>query len=123
MKDDSGMGHGPNRRRVLAGAAAWGAVAAIADHALAIAPALAGEGGEGGKPFVADHVKSLAQELAARDYVKPKLDIPAPFNELTYEQYRDIRLRPEAAVWHADKLDYEIEPLALGWRQQLAFED
>lgn len=114
MKDDSDMGQGPNRRRVLVGAAAFGAVAAVAEHARLVAPAFAA-GEEGGEPFVADHVKSLAQDLASRAYTKPRLDVPEPFNALTPEQYRDIRFRPEASIWRADKLDYEIQLLPLGW--------
>jgi glucans biosynthesis protein len=115
MKDDSGMGQGPNRRRVLVGAAAWSAVATVAQYALTMPPAAAGEAGEGGEPFVADHVKSLAQDLASRDYAKPRIDVPEPFNALTPKQYRDIRFRPEASIWRNDRLDYEIQLLALGW--------
>ena len=77
------MGQGPNRRRVLVGAAAWSAVATVAQYALTMPSATAGDGGEGGEPFVADHVKSLAQDLASRDYAKPRIDVPEPFNALT----------------------------------------
>ncbi len=114
MKDDTGMGQGPNRRRVLVGAAALSAVATIAEYALLATPALA-EGEENGQPFVADHVKGLAQDLAAREYVKPEVDVPEPFNALTPAQYRDIRFRPEASIWRGDKLDYELQLLPLGW--------
>ena len=85
------MTNGASRRRILQGAAAWSAVAAIADFALMAGAALAGEAGEGAEPFAPDLVRKLAEELASREYTKPHLEVPEPFNALTPEQYRDIR--------------------------------
>lgn len=78
-------------------------------------------GAEGGgaagasESFAEDHVRKLAEKLAAGDFVKPKVDLPEPFNALSPEQYRDIRLRSEAAVWRGEGLGYEVLPLPLGW--------
>jgi glucans biosynthesis protein len=57
----------------------------------------------------------LAQDLASREYSKPRIEVPEPFNALTPAQYRDIRFRPEASIWRNDHLDYEIQLLPLGW--------
>lgn len=111
------MGVSPNRRRVLAGAGAC-ALLALADHVLALSEAAAGGTDQQVPPaesFAADHVRKLAQELAGRDFAKPRVDVPEPFNALTAEQYRDIRFRPEAAVWRGENLGYEVELLPLGW--------
>lgn len=115
MSDDRGMGLSPNRRRVLTGAGA-SALAAFAEQVLGVSEALA----QAAEPrpeasFAADHVQKLAKELAARDFVKPRIDLPEPFNALSAEQYRDIRFRPEASVWRGENLGYEVQPLALGW--------
>jgi glucans biosynthesis protein len=96
------------------GAAAWSAVAATIDAALLLPPARAGET-SAGEPFVVDHVKTLAKDLAAREFVKPHVDVPEPFNALTIDQYRDIRFRPEASIWRSDRIDYEVQLLPLGW--------
>ena len=117
MGDDPGRGAGPDRREVLIGAGAWAAVASLAAEGLSVAHAGGADGGAAApvESFAADHVRKLAEKLAAGDFVKPKLDLPEPFNALTPDQYRDIRLRPDAAVWRGDGLGYEVRPLPLGW--------
>lgn len=62
-----------------------------------------------------EHVKALAERLSQSPFVKPKVDLPEPFNNLSAEQYRDIRFRPEQAVWRGERLDYEIQPFPMGW--------
>lgn len=110
------MGSGPNRRRVLIGAGATAVVAALAEHVLGLSPAFAGAAADQtNESFAADHVRKLAEELSAREFVKPRLELPEPFNALTAEQYRDIRFRSEASVWRGENLDYEVQLLALGW--------
>ena len=112
---DLAMTYGASRRRILQGAAAWSAIAALADFALTAECALAGETSEGTEPFAPDLVRKLAEELAGREFAKPHIEVPEPFNALTPEQYRDIRFRPEATIWRGEKLDYEIQLLPLGW--------
>jgi len=110
------MGAGPSRRRVLIGAGAWTAVAAVAERALAVSAAMAQEAQPpADQSFAADHVRKLAEELAAREFAKPRIDVPEPFNALTAEQYRDIRFRPEASVWRGENLGYELQLLPMGW--------
>lgn len=109
------MGGCPNRRRVLIGAGAC-ALAAFAERVLGMSEAMAQTAEpRPGESFAADHVRKLAQELAAGDFAKPRIDLPEPFSALTAEQYRDIRFRPEAAVWRGENLGYEVQLLALGW--------
>ena len=110
------MGAGPNRRRVLIGAGACAAIAALADRALLASAAMAQEPQPpAGESFAADHVRKRAEELAAREFTKPRIDVPEPFNALTAAQYRDIRFRPEASVWRGENLGYELQPLPMGW--------
>lgn len=70
--------------------------------------------GETIETLAPDHVRKLAERMAAREFVKPKLDVPEPFSNLTAEQYRDIRFRAEQSIWRGEKLDYEIQGLPLG---------
>ncbi len=92
--------------RVLGVASAWAQDAATkpavaaADEATGVSPEL---------------VRQLAEKLAAKPFTKPKRDVPESFRKLGYDQYRDIRFRAERAVWHAEKLDYELQLFPLGW--------
>ena len=54
-----------------------------------------------------ESVQSRARDLANKPYVVPNRDIlPAWMNELTYDQYRDIRFNPNQALWAAEKLPF-----------------
>ena len=46
--------------------------------------------------------------LAAASYKKPDVNLPKELQELTYDQYRDIRFRPDRALWRAAKLPFEL---------------
>jgi glucans biosynthesis protein len=106
----------PNRREALGLAATWGALAAFAQFAWALpASAQAAVPGEVVETVQPDHVKKLAEKLSRSEFVKPRVDAPEPFSNLTYEQYRDIRFRPEQATWRGERLDYELQYLPLGY--------
>src|SRR5690606_16235579 len=99
---------GVNRRTVLRQAGSW----ALASGVLAIATrtdwARAGEeeNGEGEKAtFSGEVVKRLAIELSRRPFARPEIELPDPFSKLSYDQYRDIRFRPEQAIWRGENLD------------------
>ncbi len=119
MKNGSGTGALRfDRRALVMGTAAASAVATAAVLGGAFSQAFAqgsSENGGGGEPFTGESVKKLAEELAGRDFVRPRMDVPEPFGALSPEQYRDIRFRDEAAVWRGDKIDYELRLLPLGW--------
>src|SRR5207237_8086300 len=54
--------------------------------------------------FAFASVQQLAQARAARDY-RPMPDaLPASLANLRYDQYRDIRLRPESPLWRGQSL-------------------
>jgi glucans biosynthesis protein len=105
-----------DRRAVLLGSAALGLIAGLAVSAKdAVAQDPAPAAAEG-IPFPADHVRKLAESLAQTEYVAPKLgDVPDPFKNLSSEQYRDIRFRTDKAIWRADRMDFEVQLLPVGW--------
>jgi glucans biosynthesis protein len=52
-------------------------------------------------------IQSRARDLANKPYVAPNRDsLPEWMNNLTYDQYRDIRFNPGQALWGADKLPF-----------------
>ncbi|MGZ8260545.1 MAG: glucan biosynthesis protein G [Caldimonas sp.] len=55
-----------------------------------------------------DQVAARASSLAARPYKPPSVNLPAELRELDYDAYRDIRYRPEKALWRAEKLPFEV---------------
>jgi glucans biosynthesis protein len=54
-----------------------------------------------------DDVGARARQLAERPYVaEPK---PVAADALTYDQYRDIRFRPDRSLWRDQKLPFEVQ--------------
>jgi len=49
-----------------------------------------------------------AKALALAPYKKPENALSADLKNLTYDQYRDIRFRPDRALWHGDRLPFEL---------------
>jgi glucans biosynthesis protein len=58
--------------------------------------------------FGLDDVGARASSLAARPYKAPAVNLPTQLRELDYDAYRDIRFRPEKALWRAEKLPFEL---------------
>jgi glucans biosynthesis protein len=49
--------------------------------------------------FDAQTVTELARSLSRAPYAPPKSPLPKALSELDYDQYRDIRVRPESTLW------------------------
>ena len=58
--------------------------------------------------FGFDDVARAAEQLAAAAYKKPGDSLPKELASLTQEQYREIRHRPESALWRDAKLPFEL---------------
>jgi glucans biosynthesis protein len=58
--------------------------------------------------FGFDDVAVRARQLAAATYRKPDVTLPKELQELSYDQYRDIRFKPDHALWRAAKLPFEL---------------
>ena len=58
--------------------------------------------------FGFDDVAARASSLAARPYKPAVVNLPTELRELDYDAYRDIRYRPEKALWRAEKLPFEL---------------
>ena len=60
-------------------------------------------------------VVDRARDLAKAGFKGAATDLPAPFSNLTYEQYIAIRLKPEAVIWSHENVGFAIEPLPRGF--------
>ncbi len=66
------------------------------------------------QPFAPAAVRARARELSAQPFVPHVTSVPQSIRDLTYDQYRDIRYRPDAAIWHGQDLPVEVQLFHLG---------
>src|SRR5882672_8694248 len=59
--------------------------------------------------FDFDDVAARAKALADKSWQKPQSPVPKQLQELSYDQYRDIRFKPERALWRNTKLPFELQ--------------
>src|SRR5262245_4787547 len=94
------------RRRVLQILPATALV--LFSRATGLAPELATSSSLPSAGFDFDFVDGLARERAARPYQERSPPLPASLADLGYDQYRDIRFRPERALWRGQSL-FEVQ--------------
>ncbi|WP_235504037.1 MULTISPECIES: glucan biosynthesis protein G [unclassified Acidovorax] len=68
--------------------------------------------------FDFDSVTRLASERAEKPYRAAGDKLPADLAKLNYDQVRDIRWRPDRALWRAEKLPFEAMFFHLGLYQK-----
>ncbi len=68
--------------------------------------------------FGFDAVAQRAEQLAAASYKAPDKALPKALAELTYDQYRDIRYRPDRNLWADAGLPFEIAFFHTGYHFQ-----
>lgn len=59
--------------------------------------------------FDFDQLSARARQLAAEPFRKADTTLPADLQRLGYDQYRDIRFKPDHAYWRAEKLPFELQ--------------
>jgi periplasmic glucans biosynthesis protein len=70
--------------------------------------------GNSAAAFDFDDVAAEAQSQAQRPYRAENRKPPAELQKLTYDQYRDIRFRPDHALWRKENLPFELMFFHLG---------
>lgn len=65
--------------------------------------------------FTSDLVVERARALSQTAFAKPDTNLPGPFDKLSYDQYRDIRFKPDRAIWRGEKRDFELQLFPMGW--------
>ncbi|MDQ6629590.1 MAG: glucan biosynthesis protein G [Pseudomonadota bacterium] len=58
--------------------------------------------------FALDDVAARAHDLAATAYKAPVNRMPQELRDLDYDAYRDIRFRPDKALWRGENLPFEL---------------
>ena len=59
--------------------------------------------------FDSDSVVKIARKLAQKPYVELKDPLPPGLAKISYDEYRDIRFKPEASIWKAEGLPYQMQ--------------
>ena len=67
--------------------------------------------------FGFENVQQIARDLAKQGYSDDKAELPQPLRNLSYDQYRDIRFKPDQALWSGQKL-FQIQFFHLGFLYQ-----
>jgi periplasmic glucans biosynthesis protein len=80
-----------------------GTLGAFVALVLLVAPAAAKE------PFDFATVGERAQKLATEPYRDPKGDVPDWLLKISYDEWRDVRFRPDHALWRDKKLPFQIQ--------------
>ena len=62
-----------------------------------------------------DDIAARADKLASAPYQKPGGTLPKSIKALGYDEYRDIRFRPDRALWRSSKLPFEVMFFHRGW--------
>jgi glucans biosynthesis protein len=85
--------------------------------AAAATPAHAGPRaiGVNGKAFTFDWLKSQAKALAASDFEPAQIELPDSLQNLTYDQFRDIRFRPDQSIWKKEGLPFQLQFFHMGF--------
>ncbi|WP_029005387.1 glucan biosynthesis protein [Azorhizobium doebereinerae] len=68
-----------------------------------------------GTPFSPSTVRQLARDLAQKPYQAPDTKLPAELDKLSYDDYRNIRFKPEKSLWRGDNLPFEMQLLHRGF--------
>lgn len=63
----------------------------------------------GASPEFFDRLVNQARVSAQGDYQPPAASLPEALKNLSYDQYMDIRFRPEQALWHGTPGRFEME--------------
>ncbi|MET0498364.1 MAG: glucan biosynthesis protein, partial [Steroidobacteraceae bacterium] len=66
------------------------------------------------RAFDFDDIAERARSQAQRPFVSVVTKPPAELQALNYDQYRDIRFRPDHALWRAESLPFEVMFFHLG---------
>ncbi len=65
-------------------------------------------GAASAEPFSFDEVVSRARALGEQPFAPPA-EVPEWLTEISYDQWRDIRYRPEAALWRDEKRPFQVQ--------------
>ncbi len=62
-----------------------------------------------------EQVQKQAAALASRPYQAKPPDLPPFLANLNYDQYRDVRFRPDQSLWRSEHLPFEVQFFSRGF--------
>ena len=65
--------------------------------------------------FDTNTVVEMARRSATSDFVPRRLDVAPALQQLTYDQYRDIRFNADAAIWRNEQVPFRVEVMPAGF--------
>ena len=65
--------------------------------------------------FNENTVLEMAKKLASASHTPRLIDEKAPIRQISYDQYRDIRVNPDSATWRTEQVPFRVELLPGGW--------
>ena len=87
------------RRRDIIGAAV----------AVPFATCTAFSAGAGLQPFESAMVRQIARDTASKPFRTPDSTLPDTLAKLDYDQYRELRFRPDCAIWRGAGLPFQLQ--------------
>jgi len=102
-----------NRRTILAGTAHM-ALAAAFSAAIGGRPAIAARTEQEGTAFSYEGLVERARSMGGMPFEAVPETLPGPIADLTYDQYRSIRFRPDQGLWRDQGLPFQAQFFHLG---------
>ncbi len=65
--------------------------------------------------FTDDFVTEMAQRLAREPHAVKQLDSNSPLRQINYDQYRDLRVDSEQALWRNEQVPFRVDVLPAGF--------
>src|SRR5690606_12261668 len=59
--------------------------------------------------FNFEDVIARARDLAKESFRDPRGEVPEWLTQISYDQWRDIRFKPEKALWRGKKLPFQVQ--------------
>jgi periplasmic glucans biosynthesis protein len=86
----------------------------VAPPAEGEAPDVASTPATAPQPFAFDDVVERARQLAGRPFESPVAELPTELANVSYDAFRQIRFRPERALWRDERM-FELQFFHLGF--------
>src|SRR5688572_8117234 len=110
-----------HRRNFIKLASTFSLAAALSRQGWAQATSGDPQAGEGA-PFTEQSLLSQAQNMARAEHELPKLQLPSELNDLTSQQYQDIRFRAEHTPWYMEDVPFKPQFFHAGFQYKVPVE-
>ncbi len=103
------------KRREFLTYTALGAAAYTLNNGTNVLGLSTAEAARSGTHFSEQWLQTYALKLAKKKYSKPSARLPDNHRKLSYDQYRDIRFKPEKAIWRDKNAPFQLQMFHSGF--------